>query len=474
MFKKAGILDEPKKFKKVAKIICSVCEDQVLWEHSSALECQHRFCDTCWKGSISSNLSSSTFQQLFNNLKCMHRGCHCSILGHLIKKVSRIENELKMDKNLKKWKINSFSHSSSTQVVDEKEWHHYVRMLVRSYLEVNSSTSAQCPNMACLRIAKINSMCPTPSKIVSCECGNSYCFGCGMTPHVPASCRDLERWKAKDSDEESSINLIKATTTQCPSCGRNLDRITACNHITCGCSHQFCFVCKSRWGSCSVYSCSKFKTVEESEMASKKEFAPGYKTSSDWLVQHERFVAFSRKFVTAASKCEKLIQEKPMYQQNALDYRSKKPGANPQFILNAWEILYKSWRIIQFTFVWGFWNIPAQLCPQKSIYEMQIKNYEKLLDELEKTVGRKDIEDDLKVKHLSRSIEDNLVKKIEEAEDLLALFSEAPTSLIKNVSVLARWSCTSCNYSNHPVEQEKQCGHCGFARPEVKIVWFPE
>lgn len=43
--------------------------------------------------------------------------------------------------------------------------------------------------------------------------------------------------------------------------GIALDRTTACNHITCKCSYQFCFVCKSKWGSCSTYSCSKFKVM---------------------------------------------------------------------------------------------------------------------------------------------------------------------------------------------------------------------
>lgn len=70
------------------------------------------------------------------------------------------------------------------------------------------------------------------------------------------------------------------------------------------CGYQFCFVCKQKWGLCSVYSCSKFKTVEDQQNAEakKKEFAPGYRTSSEWLVGHERYVAFSKKQLHAKGK----------------------------------------------------------------------------------------------------------------------------------------------------------------------------
>jgi len=55
---------------------------------------------------------------------------------------------------------------------------------------------------------------------------------------------------------------------------------------------------------------------------------------------------------------------------------------------------------------------------------------------------------------------------------MLALFSEKAMGTVVPQSVLARWTCPSCSYSNHPAEQEKTCGHCSKPRPEVKILWF--
>eukprot|EP01127_Copromyxa_protea_P018307 TRINITY_DN572_c0_g1_i2.p1 TRINITY_DN572_c0_g1~~TRINITY_DN572_c0_g1_i2.p1 ORF type:complete len:570 (-),score=109.24 TRINITY_DN572_c0_g1_i2:110-1762(-) len=439
---KAGVLEEPAEMGEYEDVVvCTICEEKVDFSETLALECQHRFCKDCWTGFVSSTLQSFTYQQIFDNMKCMHRGCEASVLGPLIQ-----------------------------EVLEEKDWQHYLRMLVKSFTEVNHATYSICPS--CSTIAKANSLSSTVSKTVNCRCGNSYCFGCTMAPHVPASCIDLEKWKSKDGDEEASLNFIKATTTQCPKCGRALDRITACNHITCGCGNQFCFVCKQAWGKCSIYTCAKYKTLEEQQKA-EGEFAPGYQTSSAWLVGHERYVAFSNKQVHAKGQHDKAVRLRAKILDKSLEYREAKPGGNPQFMIDGVEVLIKCWSIIQYTYVWGFFNIPPKICPQKNIYEWQVKNYEKLASDLEAALKEPAATiDHLKTKHLYTLIENSLIKKIEEAEDLLALFSEASTGNVIPQSVLARWTCPSCDYSNHPVEQEKACGHCSKPRPEVKILWF--
>eukprot|EP01126_Amoeba_proteus_P059481 TRINITY_DN7771_c0_g1_i13.p1 TRINITY_DN7771_c0_g1~~TRINITY_DN7771_c0_g1_i13.p1 ORF type:complete len:584 (+),score=91.91 TRINITY_DN7771_c0_g1_i13:1-1752(+) len=443
IYQKAGILEEPRELAP-GELTCSVCDEKIKKNKASALDCQHYFCHTCWRGSICNALDSYTYQQLFSHLTCLERGCSLSVPGSLVRKVCL-----------------------------DKDWQQYMRMLVKSYIEVNHAMYSICPH--CSTISKANFLSNATSRIVHCMCNTYFCFGCTMAPHVPASCRDLERWKEKDNDEESTLNYIRATTTQCPSCGRALDRVTACNHLTCGCGYQFCFVCKQKWGSCSIYSCSKFKTVEEQEKATNADFLPGYKTASDWLVQHERYIAFSKKFFFAKSKYEASIDKdyKLLLEKKGLEYREQRPGGNPAFIFMGAETLSKGWRILQYTFVWGFWNIPPKICPQKYFFEWQIKNYEKLLDDLEKVLNQPvHLLDHLKTKHIYTLIEENLIKKIEEAEDLLALFSDQAMEELNSQSLLARWTCPSCNYSNHPVEQEKKCGHCSYVRPEVKILWF--
>lgn len=447
IIKSAGLLENPASLEHQDTFTCSICCDDYPFEETSALDCQHRFCNGCWQGWISDKLNSVTYEGLFDALTCQHKGCHVTILGPLVKKLC-----------------------------SDKDWNHYLRMLVKSFCSVNHASYSICPN--CNKVAKANVESKAPSVIVSCTCDHQYCFRCLMAPHVPASCHDLELWRAKDQDDEASLNLIKATTTECPKCGLALDRTTACNHITCKCTYQFCFVCKEKWGSCSIYSCSKFKTREESEQASSKEFSKGYKTSSEWLVAHERYIAFGKKYLEnkiVADKCcgDMMVRMK----KKALDYRELKPGGNPQFIIEGTEILGKSHRIMQYTLVWGFTNIPALVCPQKVIFEMQFKNYERmtkdLLQSLEKPVDQLD---HLLTKRQYTMLQDNLIKQIEEAEDLLSMFSEKKSGNLGSVSALSRWTCPKkeCNYSNHPVEQAKACLLCKTPRPEVTMSWFPD
>jgi hypothetical protein len=36
-------------------------------------------------------------------------------------------------------------------------------------------------------------------------------------------------------------------TKQCPECGREIEKDGGCNHMTCVCGHEFCWVCLTRW-----------------------------------------------------------------------------------------------------------------------------------------------------------------------------------------------------------------------------------
>jgi len=307
---------------------------------------------------------------------------------------------------------------------------------------------------------------------VNCVCGNDYCFKCTLAPHVPASCKDLEKWKAKNSDDTVSVNFIRATTTICPKCGTAIDRYTACNHITCKCGCQFCFIChKIPW--CGAYDCSSYKTVEEAQAKSKNKFAEGFDTASDWLVNHERYVAFDKKVSENKVNAEfvegKFTEE---IKQKVLQYYELKPGGNPSFMTIGCQVLAKSYRVLQYTLIWGFWNIPAKICPQKLIFELQIKTYEKTIQDLRDSLNFPATTiDHLSTKRIYTILQDNLIKQIEESDDLMSLFSSKQTGDV-GPSTLGRWTCQKCKYSNHPETQKDRCGHCSVPREQVASTWF--
>jgi len=428
------------------EISCSVCSEKVAWKNSSSLECQHKFCNNCWGMSIENTLTSYSFETLFSHFTCMQRDCKLIILGDLVKKVT-----------------------------SQKLWLHYLNMLARAFSEANNSTYSICPK--CQIVVKINPKSNSNSVIVKCPCSSFFCFKCTLDSHVPASCKDLQKWKAKDTDDEASINLIKATTTECPKCKTPVERVTACNHMSCKCGAYFCFVCKKLNSGCSSYQCQSYKNVEEYEKSqgNKKEFAPGIATASEWLVLHERYVAFSKKYLqfkALAENTEKIL--KPSMVAKKLLYYELKPGGNPVFMDEGVNILIKSYRIIQYTVVWGFWHIPAKICAQKQIFEMQIKSYEEMTGQLKALLEQPAATiDHLNCKRVYTILEKNLIRQIEDAEDLLSLFSEKQIGTQQTVSVLAKWTCPSCNYSNHPETQAKKCGSCQKERPFVAVLWFP-
>jgi len=443
-------LKRRKKKRKKNEIECTVCCEKIKWNETLALDCKHRFCKDCWKDSIENTLKSNSFEMLFSKLVCMQRDCGLTILGSLI-----------------------------YNVVSDSMWVHYLNMLTKSYIQENKAYSI-CPTSSCGKIAQSNKKNEKSTAIVQCICNTEYCFKCNLSTHAPASCFEINKWFLKNTDDQASLNLIKATATICPKCKEALDRTTACNHMTCKCGHQFCFQCLASWGKCSYYKCSTFKSKEEAEEAAFKtqggEFSPGFKTPTDWLIDHERFVAFSNKSMQYKKLADLMELNREKMKEKCLLFREVIIGGNPQFILEGHEILLKCYRILQYLIVWGFFNIPGGQCPQKQIFEMQIANFQErcnsLKDLLEKPVAEMN---QIKTLDISRSLEKNLIREVESTDDLLSLFSQTETAKIAFESTLKRWTCEvkSCDgYSNEA--NAKKCTHCGKERPEVKLLWFGE
>jgi hypothetical protein len=50
-----------------------------------------------------------------------------------------------------------------------------------------------------------------------------------------------------ESDRVFAVHAKEAGYQQCRNCGRSVELIEACNHITCECGHNFCYVCGATW-----------------------------------------------------------------------------------------------------------------------------------------------------------------------------------------------------------------------------------
>ncbi|KAH7090295.1 hypothetical protein FB567DRAFT_287853 [Paraphoma chrysanthemicola] len=75
-------------------------------------------------------------------------------------------------------------------------------------------------------------------------CGSVSCVGCrALIKHSVQShvCQ-------KDEEEEKFRQIaIEKGYQACNICGATVELIEACNHITCGCGHDFCYICGKDW-----------------------------------------------------------------------------------------------------------------------------------------------------------------------------------------------------------------------------------
>lgn len=79
-------------------------------------------------------------------------------------------------------------------------------------------------------------------------CGFHACFTCQKPAHVTLTCRqaNAERIKREHSGEEgASTRWLGTNTKQCFSCQRNCEKISGCDHITCRCGAEWCWLCRA-------------------------------------------------------------------------------------------------------------------------------------------------------------------------------------------------------------------------------------
>ncbi|KAK3072183.1 hypothetical protein LTR53_007290 [Teratosphaeriaceae sp. CCFEE 6253] len=76
-------------------------------------------------------------------------------------------------------------------------------------------------------------------------CAHKACVTCNTAWHAEETCAAYQaRTAARAQDEESSAQAIERMAKLCPGCGRKLEKIGGCDHMTCKvCRHEFCWIC---------------------------------------------------------------------------------------------------------------------------------------------------------------------------------------------------------------------------------------
>jgi len=81
------------------------------------------------------------------------------------------------------------------------------------------------------------------------KCQQALCFSCKAEWHAGMSCKQFQYCAAKSRDAITEF-CRQMNWMRCFECGHVVEKKHGCNHITCICGAQFCYLCGSKWGQC--------------------------------------------------------------------------------------------------------------------------------------------------------------------------------------------------------------------------------
>lgn len=76
--------------------------------------------------------------------------------------------------------------------------------------------------------------------VIKCICGKAYCINCGNYEHAGSIC----------PPPKETIKWLQGHTKNCPNCREPIEKNLGCNHMTCRCRYEFCWVCLGKYPNC--------------------------------------------------------------------------------------------------------------------------------------------------------------------------------------------------------------------------------
>eukprot|EP01066_Platyproteum_vivax_P015982 Platyproteum_vivax@DN6981_c0_g1_i4.p1 len=110
--------------------------------------------------------------------------------------------------------------------------------------EASGETLRYCCEKSCSQLLPDN---VESNRVVCTACGAETCATCCEAFHGNV-CVNAKMCTMGDSQFETLAVMKK--WMRCPKCKRAVDLGLGCNHITCVCKFEFCYVCSNHWRSC--------------------------------------------------------------------------------------------------------------------------------------------------------------------------------------------------------------------------------
>jgi hypothetical protein len=100
------------------------------------------------------------------------------------------------------------------------------RFCTRPSCESGQVHAARCPKFTCH------------------ACGAKHCVNHGIPWHKGETCDEYDvRNRRRRKEEQKSAQAARGMSKPCPACKRDVHKSSGCNHITCVCGHEWCYLC---------------------------------------------------------------------------------------------------------------------------------------------------------------------------------------------------------------------------------------
>jgi len=237
-----------------------------------------------------------------------------------------------------------------------------------------------CPGNACSNVIEYKK--DNPTREISCKCGHTFCFKCGLDAHLPVPCDLAQRFLALDTSDALTAKLIAAITKNCPKCKVPIQKNEACIHMTCAkCKAQWCWLCKADWSGHggSYYSCAKYNenkekgtlSDEQQQIINNTKELQKYNLYRESYNKHKKSVEANTKFITK------------------VEANTTMPVDKTKFLVDAAQQLAAGHRLLQWSFCLSYFLAESK---EKKLFLYQQDQLQTLAKELHDFLDGKSLE----------------------------------------------------------------------------------
>ncbi|CAF3679555.1 unnamed protein product [Adineta steineri] len=337
--------------------LCSICcsDDEKDMFH---LECNHTFCNDCWKTYITNQILHEGHSQ---TIVCPYSECDILVDDETILKFL---NDNEFAKNM------------------------YTKMILNSYVD-NNPRVRWCPGKDCNHIINATSLTSSYNyaQLITCNnCQTIFCFQCTQPWHDPIKCILLIEWNKKLIGDTLNVLWLKTNTQACPKCKVHIEKNGGCNHMSCKhCQYEFCWLCFNDWSK--HRECNRFveNNINITDAANTLGLSR-YIHHLDRYRNHENSLKLETKLFKKTHR--KLLKNKDKLSKNDI-----------QTIEKAFEILLKCRQILTYTYPFAYYLTKNN---QSDVFEQNQADLEQacehLSEFLEKDITSETIFNDIKRK----------------------------------------------------------------------------